>query len=107
MKEYDPALYRRMSEPFATTGDASEALSAFFEDVHAARAKHRIADVNIAASVNVVAEESDAPIIQRFHIGDQLKGAQMLAYAFGASQEAHHAVLATMISRGRKSESGR
>jgi adenylyl- and sulfurtransferase ThiI len=41
----DPELYHRMAAPYDSEEDAQQAISAFCEEVRAARVKHRIPEV--------------------------------------------------------------
>jgi hypothetical protein len=55
--ESNPARYRALSAPFASTKEAGEAIDAFWSDVKAARIKHRIPDVLVALAVNGLNED--------------------------------------------------
>lgn len=91
----DPANYRRMSEPFRSGEEANEALSAFFDEVQAARERHRIADVVVLCEV-----PHAAPVIEdgeyrgvkevrgaaEMFLGDSARVLPMLAMGLGAER---------------------
>lgn len=98
----DPALYRRMCEPFASAEEANAALTAFYDELRALREKHRIADVHVTWSVNVVFPDGETPSIGGAHIGDPAKAESMAAWAFGFETADTRAQIERIAESGRK-----
>lgn len=101
---HDPAHYRAMCVPFDDRGPANDAVEAFFADVEAARAKHRIADVVVLCEVvHLVEGEGDevrgAAMVA---FGDSTRVLTMLAREFGAEQVRHQDRIALIVAQGRK-----
>jgi|ERR1017187_4388081 hypothetical protein len=80
----DPALYRKLSEPFATLDEADAATDAFLVELRELRAKHRIADVSLILGINVMGEDGEGRMLLQSHVGDTHLAESMLAYAYGA-----------------------
>ncbi len=99
----DPSNYLALCAPFANADEANAALTAFYEDVRAARNKHRIADVLVVTSTNV--NYKDAPgfgvAICFSHNGDSMKAEGMAAYAYGQSQAEHREAMNLLLA-GKK-----
>lgn len=98
----DPANYRRCSEPFPTVEAANEALLAFFEEVRAARDRHRIADVLVLCEVSHVLDGEEVRGSAFAQHGDSARALPMLAREFGAAQQRHEEQIALIVARGRK-----
>ena len=94
----DPENYRKLLEPFATPEAANIALIAFYDEVRAARNKHRIPDVLVVASMNVAYDSGEGRAISRKYDGDISREESMAAYAYGAAgaerREKHNLLLA-------------
>jgi hypothetical protein len=103
MKINDPKKYREMSVPFATTEEANAALNAFFEDVKAAREKHRISDVVVLCEISHKIDDEEVRGGAFTSLGDRARVIIMLAREFGAEQARHEAAVAGVIARARKS----
>lgn len=99
----DPKTYRELSNPFATNEEANAALRAFFDDVEAARRKHKIADVIALCEIVVEIEGEETRGSGSLHMGDASRQLVMLAREFGAAQQAHQEMLALVVARARKS----
>lgn len=57
----DPAHYRKLCEPFASTEAAGEAVDAFFKEVRALRDKHKIPDVYVMLEVTCLVPDPATP----------------------------------------------
>lgn len=102
MSNNDPAHYRRMSEPFHDAVSANDALAAFFEDVKAARDRHRIADVVVLCEVSYSLDGDEVRGSARCTHGDSASVLPMLAREFGAEQAAHQERIAKIMATARK-----
>ncbi len=83
----DPELYLRMSEPHASREADEEAYDKFFDDVRAARERHRIREVVI---VSLTTHESPDGVRAMFRAGNMGSSAhveKMLATALGLERE--------------------
>lgn len=99
---HNPKRYREMSEPYPNYEEASKAIDAFYDELTALRAKHRIADVYFVMSTSYALSDGDqtnAMVIG--HLGDSLKKLQMAAYGYGTAQEEHRATIEQLAS-GKK-----
>lgn len=95
----DPENYRRMAEPFASPQEANAALDAFFDDVRAARQKHRIADVLTVTMFTVrYADGEEGAALAHCHNGEVLKAESMAAYALGSEQQRHREAINKFVS---------
>ena len=85
--EQNPARYRELSEPFKNAEEANKAIQAFYEEVKAARIKHRIKDVHLVMGIGGLnASGTEGEMILSAHIGSEDRQESMLAYAFGVAQ---------------------
>ena len=87
-----PALYRKLSEPFANSEDAYQALQRFVELVSAAREACKIPDCSIIVAVNAMGTDSDGEpyegvLSTSVHLGDSSRHDLMIAEAYGAAVE--------------------
>lgn len=98
----DPATYRRLSVPFPTVEASNEALTAFFEEVRAARERHRIPDVIVLAEISVMIDGEEVRGSAHAHNGDSSRILPMLAREFGAAQQRHEEQIALTVARARK-----
>lgn len=103
----DPQNYREMSVPFFGPEAANLALEAFYDDVRAARQKHRIADVLTVVSVNVIYDEGgEGAALSHSHNGDPMKAESMAAYVFGREQADRKAWLNKLVAGTNTRRSG-
>lgn len=98
----DAKLYRAMSEPFPDVEAANAALGAFFEELYELRRKHRIADVLAVVQFSVVEDERESARIIHLQIGDQLRAAAMAAFAFGACEAEHEALIGEIVAGAKR-----
>lgn len=99
----DPTRFRECSVPHETAEKADEALRAFYEDVDAARVKHRIAQVALVSQVNYVMEEGrETAAYSVSHIGDGLHQEAMMAYGYGVAKTLREETIADALSRKNK-----
>jgi hypothetical protein len=83
----DPALYRRLQEPFGTVQEAEAATVEFFEGVRKLREQHRIPDTYCTAMFSYLGEDGEETIGIMSHLnGDANRAIQMLAHALGREQ---------------------
>lgn len=78
----DPKLYRQLNVPFDTDNLANDALTGFYEDVMAARIKHKIADVVVISQVSIAIDDDESVAISAWSCGDVLKREAMCAWAY-------------------------
>jgi hypothetical protein len=98
----NPKLYGQMCEPFENQAEANEALTAFFEDVKAAREKHGITDVHLILSGYTAGGEDDPGAwLTSAHIGSPREAEAMCAWALGKAQEERRAMIADFLSIGK------
>lgn len=87
MTTIDPALYRRMSEPFESVAEATEAVEAFMAEVRAAREKHGIRDVSFVWQFGVCGSDGkESEYLGSAHIGDVAREVAMRAWALGRAE---------------------
>ena len=96
----DPALYRRMSLPFTSKDEASNAIREFCQEVRAAREKHKIPDVAMCVGCNYLGENEGEEIVAfvDVHIGDTARQLSMAAFLFGQAKSEHSAQLAELLA---------
>jgi hypothetical protein len=83
----NPALYRKMSEPFQSREAAEAALGAFYEELRALREKHRVRDVSATWSFSYLLPDGvESESVGRCHIGDQMREVQMASWALGEAE---------------------
>lgn len=95
----DPKTYRKMLVPFANQDEFDAAASGFWDDVMAARKKHRIADVHficIGSYVLDTGEESEG--LFSGHIGNVSRGESMVAYELGKLSQEREKLIDTMAA---------
>lgn len=83
----DPEMYERLSRPWPSREAAHVAIGAFFEEAHALRVKHGIADVTILAAVEVNEAGKTAGFMHSHHSGDSRNQLAMVASAFRSLRE--------------------
>ena len=81
--------YRKMSEPFASSEEATAALETFFDLVGKARNQCHIADAHVIVEINVMNEEKEGTGISSAHFGNSLIAAGMCAWSLGQEQANH------------------
>src|SRR5262249_32731030 len=83
----DPVGYHRHSEPFATREEANAAIDAFFDDVKAAREKHRIANAHLVVQV-LAADQGPGRnrLFALYHLGSSTEALHMAAYAYATER---------------------
>jgi hypothetical protein len=102
-KAANPELFARMSAPFDTLDEANDALSAFFEDVSAAREKHRIKNVVVIAEIATRDADGERPGAASFSCGDVSAVLPMVARKYGEEREAFEQLIDGMQKDGRES----
>jgi len=98
----NPALYRRMSEPFADGDTANTAIQAFFDDVDAAREKHRIADVLVLVEANMMTGNEETRGGAQLFRGDRANVLPMLARSYGEQRQIHEDDIALLMASSRR-----
>jgi hypothetical protein len=84
MKKNDPALYRKLSEPFASLDAVNEELQAFQTALYELRVKHKIRDLSFQIGGTYSTEDGEElPYMINNHFGSPHEGITMLAYALG------------------------
>lgn len=83
----DPGMYERLNRPWPSREAADTAVVAFFEEVHALRIKHGIADVTVLAAVSVNDNGRTTGIMHSHHSGDRRNQLAMVASAFRTLRE--------------------
>ena len=104
MRTDNPKLFREMSEPFNGAEEANVAVQAFCDDVKAAREKHRIANVVVGLSVNVIYENGEEGIGgSSMNMGDLMQAQLIAATLLGQYQAECRQAVTTAISRASMS----
>lgn len=83
----DPENYISMMKPIEGVDEANKRLEAFYEDVRAARQKHRMADVTSIVCVCVKEGDEFRAVLSHSHNGDLGRAEEMLAYALGRERK--------------------
>jgi len=94
----DPAEFDRLAAPFESQAAAHAACRAFFEDVMAARQKHRI--FNVVLGVGVAAKDEDGATVERIAdacIGDLVSAPGLAGHALATFERQ----IRDMLSRQR------
>jgi hypothetical protein len=85
--ENNPALYRKLSEPFSGMDMANASLEAFAKDLAEIREKHKIRDVACVVQVSVMdASGEEGESTATIKLGNYLQHGTMLAMALGKEQ---------------------
>ncbi len=100
-KYNDPALYRRMSEPFPDSETANDAVQAFFAGVEKLREQHRISDVLVLAEIGVMTDGTETRGAAQLFRGSRANIMPMLARAYGAERQRHEDDLALLMAAAR------
>lgn len=103
----DPATHRAMLEPHTDKGSLDTSLQAFWEDVAAARKKHRIAQVYIVIEGLALDDDgAEGRYIINGHFGSSESSETLAAYGYGHEvalrQERMANLLSKTIKRGPK-----
>lgn len=99
----DPKQYRELSQPFDSSEIANEALKRFFDDVEAARTKHKIADVTVIVEVRHMIDGEEVRGSASSHFGDSRNRLPMIAREYGAERQRHEDEMGLLIAMSRKS----
>lgn len=99
---HDPALYRRLSEPFETVEAANAAFDAFSEEFRALRKKHRIPDAVYIAAVNVKDGDKESSIMAYGNCGDGRRVTDMLYESFAQQVTIEAKRFQSMMPKGRE-----
>ena len=95
----NPKLFREMSEPFPTQEEANAAIAAFWQDVLAAREKHRIATGYLVMSWFVGADgEETSRRSAGAGFGDELLHLPLMAQHFGVLQAQYEDRIGKLIT---------
>lgn len=81
--KHDPKRYLKCAQPFPSKDAGNAALTAFMEEVEAAREKHLIANVSIVIKDSCDYGNDVGEFMVRGHFGNSLEEESMLAYAYG------------------------
>lgn len=98
----DPKHYREISVPFDSVEAANKALAAFFENVEAARNKHRIPDVVTLCEISHVLDGEELRGSASSFLGDSSRVVTILAREYGAEQQRHEERIALIMAHARK-----
>lgn len=100
----DPALYREMSIPHASSEALNEALQKFFDEIGELRKKHKMRDVFICVQCGYVAQDGTEEIDAAAHhgMGDSARHEALLAFALGQVQGERQEIIARYMARGIK-----
>jgi hypothetical protein len=98
---HDPENYHKMSVPHESPDLANEALRGFYDDVEAARKKHKIADILIITKDSVKYPDGKiGQFMQHSQYGNSLNAVPMAAFAYGQTQAEHREVINKMLGGG-------
>ena len=102
MKNSDPKLYRKLSEPFESQEAANSALQAFQEELYELRVKHRIRDLAFVAQIVIAKDEDEFEAMVSNHYGDSLKEVILFGYAYGRATARHEQLPAESRNHGAR-----
>jgi hypothetical protein len=95
-------LYRELSQPFESAKAADEALNAFFEDVRAAREKHKVPECYIITSATWTDGDKESGGFSAGGFGKQMEHEAMCAYALGKVQSEREEKIAAILGNLKK-----
>ena len=94
----DPALYRKLCEPFPSVEAADEALRNFNAELRELRVKYKIPDISLVLRLICTTDAgTEGEIFLSAHHGDILLEETMLAWAFGYAQSQRQQRTAEML----------
>lgn len=100
----DHETLRKVSVPFASCEEAEAAWKAFFEEVYAARVKHKITDVLLVGSFNAMMDGEEGGLFAMSSMGSVERTASLSAWAFAQCQKTHEERLAKLVRSGGMSQ---
>ncbi len=100
----DPKLFREMSEPHESPEKAGEALKGFYEDVRAAREKHRIRNVMIVGEVSMIIDSEQTQAMSYQTCGEITAAEMLAAYAMGYAKREREMLIAKAQAHGAKGD---
>jgi hypothetical protein len=90
----NPALFRRLSEPYASMEAADEAIQTFLDEMGALREKHKIPNILTVIGGSAIAADGDESEFLLPHMyGDAMRMESFAAYAYGAAATARQEAL--------------
>jgi hypothetical protein len=101
----DPANYRAMQEPHENADAAVAAYEAFFDEVMAARKKHRIVDVHVISKVRALRDDgAEGEMLLAGHIGNSAESEAMCAFAYGQEKARREEYIAAALAGKKRSK---
>jgi hypothetical protein len=83
----DPALYRELSEPFASSAELEIAGNQFFEELRELRRKHGVPDVYVSLKAAYLADDGDeVSSLMHAGFGNEAEWETMVAFTLGQVQ---------------------
>lgn len=102
----NPKLYREMSIPFLSHQAASEAVTAFHEELGELRRKHKIPDLYVVAEVGYLDGDEEYASRGAMHYGSMEKRESMAAWAAGfEAAESRRRIEDTVVAASKFSRS--
>ena len=99
----DPQLFRELDQPFASVDAFNEALLAFMEEAYELRKKHRITDVHMIVSAQVLdSDGNESARITNAHFGDTERAESMCAWAMGREHAEREERVAGFLAKAAK-----
>lgn len=117
VEHHNPALYRKLSEPYASPEEADRALSAFWDEVYALREKYKIPDLymilmfsvkqidnRIPGDLGLVNEtdEAEGTMMARLSAGNPMNTEAMTGWAFGQEQAGRQERISGVVNQALK-----
>jgi hypothetical protein len=98
----DPALNRKMKEPFPSQEAYAEAANAFIDGVRDLRQKHKIPNVLVVMTATAIIDGEEVTYIPTAFMGDPVSKEGMAAYVYGEAQTEREAMVGKYMRGGRK-----
>ncbi len=95
----DPALYRRLSEPYTSEEEANEAMDGFLKEMRTIREKWRIPEVHVAMGCNVTTDGEESVIMATSSHGDPNRAAIFFGAAFRQARESMEKALERTVGK--------
>lgn len=100
--EHNPTRYRELSQPHASPAVLDESLQAFFDEVSAARERHKLANVFLIVKTPVMdSTQKEVEMGSTLRLGDSFRMIELVAWAFGKEQADQREMVASAVAHGK------
>jgi len=97
-REHNKALYRQLSEPFASLDEFDAAVVRFREAVRVARIEAKLSDVYVIICASAQVTDGETQVITGLHFGNELLAEGLTAWAYGKEQAEHRELIGRMLA---------